>query len=74
LARYGSDDRASALAMVGILFCPLIIVALYGLRYEYFMGRRPGFIYRGFAARTMSLLAIGIYFLAVAAVYFSDLR
>lgn len=74
LAKYGTDDEASVLVMVGVLFFPLIIVATYGFRHQYFMGHRPGFIYRGFAARAMSVFTIVLYFAALGMVYLSDMR
>ena len=74
LANYGTDDRASLLAMVGVLFFPLIITAIYGIRHQYFMGHRVGFIYLGFAARAWSVFTIGLYFGAITVVYLSDVR
>ena len=74
LAKYGSNDNISALATVAILFFPLLIVGFYGIRNRACAARRPGYVYRGFAAHAMNFLVICLYFVAVGAFRFFDLR
>ena len=74
LAKYGTDDEASVLVMIGVLFFPVIIVATYGIRHQCCASHRPGFIYRGFPAQAMNAFAIVLYFAVLGMVYLSDIR
>lgn len=59
---------------VGILFSPLIVMSIYGLKNGYFPSHRIGYITTGLHSRNMNLFLIVLYVGVLCLVLFNDFK